>query len=112
MGDSSLPPVGPAPTQMMAEREALAKWLKDTYAHPDFAPVGWDFHEDADALLSSGTVVKVPTREEITYIIACRSYPYYAHNKTAFDKDLQDSDTQAYRAGKAADAILSLLRGR
>lgn len=34
-------------------REKLAKWLKDTYRHENLRFVGFDFDQDADAILSA-----------------------------------------------------------
>lgn len=66
VGHLSLPPVGPAPTQMVADREALANFidakLRELLRDPAVTvKVGaWDI---ADALLSSGIVKRVSSKE-------------------------------------------------
>jgi len=96
-----------APTQMMAEREALAKWFRDYgrfYSGVTKAATLRAMSEnDADALLSSGTVVKVPTKEALAGFIAATLDRYVN----------ADSDgTPTMKDEYLADAILSLLRGR
>ncbi len=46
--------------------------------------------------------------DQAAYVIACRTYPYYQHNRAAFDKDINESDTQAYRAIEVAKSIAVL----